>query len=265
MGYGCSNGIGVGYSFNAGKWFITSDCQLFNTNARLLDYVSADYPLALNTLYHVKFDLGADETAIYVNGEKVVSTADLLCAGSTWAISYPKFCAYKMTNLTIVDNGTTLVDGAKGQDLVDQTTWPLTGNYNTAGLVPMLVDSSAAITAAETAFAALPADEQADVANAADLVAARELYDSLIPAPPFTYGDVNDDGAIDIRDIVLIRQYVANYDDDLGTSTVALVEAAADVNADGAIDIKDIVLLRQYVANYDDDLGTSTVVLGPQP
>jgi len=265
-GFGLSNGIGAGYSYKEQKFFITAESRIFgSTAARLLTCASDVFPLAGNTIYHIKFDFGTSESAIYVDGVKVVSSTEQLCAGSSWCIFYPAYCSYKMTNLTITSDGAALCEGLKGQDLVDNTVWPFSASFNSVGLVPMLVDSNAAITAAETAFAALPADEQADVANAAALVAARELYDSLIPGPAFTYGDTNDDGAIDIKDIVLIRQYVANYDDDLGTSTVALVEAAADVNADGAIDIKDIVLLRQYVANYDDDLGTSTVVLGPQP
>ena len=77
------------------------------------------------------------------------------------------------------------------------------------------------------------------------------------------YGDANGDGEVTIKDLVLLRKFVANYDDSTGTSTVA-VESGADANGDGVITIKDLVLLRKYVANYDDSTGTSTVVLGPQ-
>ena len=36
-----------------------------------------------------------------------------------------------------------------------------------------------------------------------------------------------------------------------------------DVNGDGEINMKDVVILRQYITNYDYDTGSSSVVLGP--
>ena len=79
----------------------------------------------------------------------------------------------------------------------------------------------------------------------------------------FIYGDVNGDGKVSIKDVVLLNQYLANYDYDTGVSAVT-VEAGADANGDGKISIKDVVLLNQYLANYDYDTGTSPIVLGPQ-
>ncbi len=77
------------------------------------------------------------------------------------------------------------------------------------------------------------------------------------------YGDANGDQIIDMKDVVLLRKYMAEFDYDLNTSTVA-VEAGADVNGDGVFDMKDVVLLRKYMADFDYDTGTSSVVLGPQ-
>ena len=77
------------------------------------------------------------------------------------------------------------------------------------------------------------------------------------------YGDANGDGEVTMKDIVLLRKYVANLDDVTGTSNVDVM-AGADANGDGVVTMKDIVLLRKYVANYDDASATSTVVLGPQ-
>ena len=81
---------------------------------------------------------------------------------------------------------------------------------------------------------------------------------------PLFYGDVNGDGEITARDAILIKQYIANYDDETGTSSVELPFGAADVNGDYTISAKDATLVMQYIANYDDETGTSTVVLGPQ-
>lgn len=36
-----------------------------------------------------------------------------------------------------------------------------------------------------------------------------------------------------------------------------------DANGDGRVDLKDAILLRQYLANYDYSVCSSTVVLGP--
>jgi uncharacterized repeat protein (TIGR02543 family) len=79
----------------------------------------------------------------------------------------------------------------------------------------------------------------------------------------FKYGDANGDGNINMKDVVLLRQYIANYDYDTNTSSVT-VNPGADANGDSKIDMKDVVILRQYIANYDYDTDTSTVVLGPQ-
>ena len=77
------------------------------------------------------------------------------------------------------------------------------------------------------------------------------------------YGDANGDGEIGMKDIVLIRRYLSNYDEETGTSTVE-VSAGADANGDGSIGMKDIVIIRRYLSNYDEETGTSTIVLGPQ-
>ena len=87
---------------------------------------------------------------------------------------------------------------------------------------------------------------------------------SLIKESALTdYGDANGDGVVDMSDITLLMQYMANYDYDTGTSTME-VGAGADANGDGTVDMSDITLLMQYMANYDYDTGSSTVILGPK-
>lgn len=77
------------------------------------------------------------------------------------------------------------------------------------------------------------------------------------------YGDANNDGNIDTKDLVLLRRYLANYNYDTNTSTVAIT-SGGDANGDGQIDTKDLVLIRRYLANYNYDTGSSGVPLGPQ-
>lgn len=61
-------------------------------------------------------------------------------------------------------------------------------------------------------------------------------------------GDTNGDGNIDIKDIVLFAQYLADWD-------VVIDEITADCNGDGTVDMKDIVLLAQYLAGWNVTLG----------
>ena len=79
----------------------------------------------------------------------------------------------------------------------------------------------------------------------------------------FVYGDSNGDQKIDMKDVVLLRKYVTNFDFDTNTSSVN-IETGADANGDNKIDMKDVVLLRKYITNYDFDTESSTVVLGLQ-
>ncbi len=79
----------------------------------------------------------------------------------------------------------------------------------------------------------------------------------------FVYGDANGDAQIDMKDVVIMRKYITNFDYDTNTSPVN-VGYGADANGDGLIDMKDVVILRKYITNYDYDTESSTVVLGPQ-
>ena len=58
----------------------------------------------------------------------------------------------------------------------------------------------------------------------------------------FTYGDVNDDGVVNGKDVTLIRRFIA------GGYDISINEAAADVNGDGTINGKDVTLIRRYIA-----------------
>jgi len=66
------------------------------------------------------------------------------------------------------------------------------------------------------------------------------------------YGDVNGDGVIDSKDMVLLAQYLAEWAVTLNAEQLE----AADVYKDGVVDIKDAVKLAQYLA------GWSNIILG---
>ena len=99
--------------------------------------------------------------------------------------------------------------------------------------------------------------------NAAQQDVAVTVTGGAVEVISIVYGDANGDEKVNIKDVVLLNQYLANYDYDTGTSTVT-VGPGADANGDNKVSVKDVVLLNQYLANYDYDTGTSTVALGPQ-
>lgn len=60
----------------------------------------------------------------------------------------------------------------------------------------------------------------------------------------FEVGDVNDDGAVDMKDSLALRKYCA------GTGEAN--EQAADINCDGKINAKDLLILKRCNAQLDD-------------
>ena len=77
------------------------------------------------------------------------------------------------------------------------------------------------------------------------------LQDGAVTVAQFTYGDVNDDGVINMKDLGALRKYFAGgYDAD------KFVMEAADVNGDGVVNMKDLGILRRHLAGgYDINLG----------
>ncbi|MGM0689603.1 MAG: exo-beta-N-acetylmuramidase NamZ domain-containing protein, partial [Bacillota bacterium] len=67
-------------------------------------------------------------------------------------------------------------------------------------------------------------------------------------APEVTYGDLNGDGLVDVRDVVMAMQYVLK----LRTLTDKQI-TAADVTGDGEINVKDVVRMMQYALGLIDN------------
>ena len=63
----------------------------------------------------------------------------------------------------------------------------------------------------------------------------------------YVSGDVNGDTVINMKDIVLLQQYLNDWD-------VTIDEVAANVNGDTSVNMKDIVLLQQYLNDWDVEL-----------
>lgn len=61
-------------------------------------------------------------------------------------------------------------------------------------------------------------------------------------------GDVNFDGVIDIRDVILVQRHILGYLPPLNTAQLT----AADVNGDGIVNVIDAYLIMQYIQGYID-------------
>ena len=71
--------------------------------------------------------------------------------------------------------------------------------------------------------------------------------------PDKTPGDANGDGSVALKDVVLIRRFIA------GGWNVSLDISVADVNDDGTVNLKDVVLIRRFIAGgYNVTLLSST-------
>lgn len=73
---------------------------------------------------------------------------------------------------------------------------------------------------------------------------------SKVTAIDYMPGDVNDDGKINMMDIVLLSRYIVDectYNPD--GYAVKINESAAEVNADSKINMLDVVLISRYIAD----------------
>ena len=61
-------------------------------------------------------------------------------------------------------------------------------------------------------------------------------------------GDANNDGAVNMKDVLMLRKYLADMADDIDLD-------ASDVNGDGVVNMKDVLMLRKYLAGLIDTLG----------
>lgn len=83
-------------------------------------------------------------------------------------------------------------------------------------------------------------------------------------SPSHFYGDVNNDGQVDMKDVLVIRMRMCEM-------RVSPYNAkAADVNEDSQVDMKDVLLIRQHLAHmielgsFEETTSTTTTKLSPK-
>ncbi len=63
------------------------------------------------------------------------------------------------------------------------------------------------------------------------------------------FGDANGDGAVNMKDVLAVRKFLAGMD------VSAFDQSAADANGDGAVNMKDVLAMRKYLAGLIPTLG----------
>ncbi|MBR3290345.1 MAG: carbohydrate-binding domain-containing protein [Clostridia bacterium] len=166
-------------------------------------------------VYYTQDYTAPDETGVTVTTSRNSATGDPDSTGSG------------QVNFTVVpDDGYTVSDisiegtykNLKGPDD--------TGLDNTYRITK--IESDLTVTVTVTAAT----DDISDTSDASD---ASDVSREYLP------GDANDDGSVDMKDVLLIRKFIAGMVDSLN-------ESAADYNADGSVDMKDVLLIRKFIA-----------------
>ncbi len=62
---------------------------------------------------------------------------------------------------------------------------------------------------------------------------------------PYTYGDVNEDGVINVKDNMLLARYLAGWEN------TEIVLPAADHDGDGRVNVKDNMILARHLAGWE--------------
>ena len=98
--------------------------------------------------------------------------------------------------------------------------------------------------------------------NLKDLVIVEGLTVGTITAPSeptIVYGDSNNDGIVDLTDVVLALKYLASW------SGIELNTEASDVNVDNNVDLTDVTMILQHIAGWNTvRLGHNDTVLVTQ-
>lgn len=71
-----------------------------------------------------------------------------------------------------------------------------------------------------------------------------DVVDGFVKVSKHMPGDINNDGKVNLRDVIRLNQYVAGWN-------VTVDSGSTDVNGDGKTNLRDVIRLNQYVAGWN--------------
>lgn len=71
-----------------------------------------------------------------------------------------------------------------------------------------------------------------------------DVVDGFVKVSKYMPGDINNDGKVNLRDVIRLNQYVAGWN-------VTVDSGSTDVNGDGKTNLRDVIRLNQYVAGWN--------------
>ena len=78
-------------------------------------------------------------------------------------------------------------------------------------------------------------------------VTATAVETTATQAPELVCGDANNDGAVNMKDVLMVRKYLADIEVDINLDN-------ADTNNDGDVNMKDVLNLRKFLAGIVESL-----------
>ena len=91
------------------------------------------------------------------------------------------------------------------------------------------------------------ASESESTPSATESTPSESVVDPTATGEIVVPGDLNNDGDINMKDVLAIRKFIAGMETEIN-------EAAADLNGDGAVNMKDVLILRKFLAGMYTDV-----------
>ena len=173
-----------------------------------------------------------DLYALFSESAVTMPVTETTSSESTTSTSTSKSVATAITTSTsesITTSTSTSKSGATSSEVTTGTTTSVSTaspTVNTSGTTVSAETTTSAVTTETTTFTE-PASVTTETTSA---------------VPERIPGDVNGDGIVNLKDVTLIRRFIA------GGWNVKVNETAADVNGDHTVNLKDVTLIRRYIA-----------------
>ena len=169
-------------------------------------------------IYYTQDYTAADETNITVTASRNSTTGDPDSTGSG------------QVNFTVVPD-----DGYVVSDIAVEGSYKNLKGPDDTGLADTyrITKVASDLTVTVTVTAASDTSDTSDVSDMSDVSDVSDVTAAL--------GDVDGDGEVSMKDVLLVRKFIAGMVDSID-------ESAADYNADGSVDMKDVLLIRKFIA-----------------